>query len=49
MIKWIKEKYPDQFAHCVVELTAEQMADPDLKYFKATHDFIYEKVNVKRN
>ena len=46
MIKWIKEKYPDQFAHCVVELTAEQKADPDLKYFKATHDFIYEKVNV---
>ena len=30
MINWIKAKYPEQFAHCVVELTADQKADPDL-------------------
>ena len=44
-IKWMKTKYPAQFDHCVVELTEEQRADPDRKYYGATHDFLYDKIN----
>ena len=44
-IKWMKRKYPAQFDHCVVELTEEQRADPDRKYYGATHDFLYDKIN----
>ena len=45
IIKWIRENYPEQFAHCVVELTPEQKADLDRKYHTATHDFLYDKIN----
>ena len=40
------QKYPAQYDHSVVELTPEQKANPDLKYFTATHDFKYECINV---
>ena len=45
IIKWIRVNYPEQFAHCVVELTPEQKADLDRKYHTATHDFLYDKIN----
>ena len=45
IINWMKGEYPDQFDHCVVELTEEERADPDRKYYTATHDFVYEKIN----
>ena len=45
IIGWMKENYPEQYNHCVVELSPDQMADPKLKYFTSTHEFIYENVN----
>ena len=45
IIGWMKEKYPEQYNHCVVELSPEQIADPKLKYFTSTHEFIYENIN----
>ena len=40
------QKHPAQYDHTVVELTPEQKANPDFKYFTATHDFKYECINV---
>ena len=45
IIGWMKEKYPEQYNHCVVELSPEQIADPKLRYFTFTHEFMYENIN----
>ena len=45
IMEWIKKEYPEQYDHCVIELTAEQKSNPDNKYYASTHDFVYERVN----
>lgn len=42
IMEWIKKEYPEQYDHCVIELTAEQKSNPDNKYYASTHDFLYE-------
>jgi hypothetical protein len=42
---WIEANDPEQYDRCVIELNAEQANDPNLNYFGATHDFIYENLN----
>ena len=45
MISWIEKEHPDQYDHCVAELTDEQKLNPDNKYYSATHDFRYQRIN----
>ena len=45
MIKWIEINYPNYFQTMVVTLTEAQKSDK-LKYYKATHDFVYSSLHV---
>jgi hypothetical protein len=44
LIDWITAHYPLEYENMVTPLTEEQKTDSE-KYWKATHDFIYEKVD----
>ena len=45
MIKWTRINYPNYCTRGLVALTEEQMADTP-KYYKCTHDFKYDVLNV---
>ena len=46
MVKWVQQNYPHYYDLGVVELTSEQKAKKK-KYHKQTHDFMYDKINIK--
>ena len=45
MITWVKTEYSAYYDEGVVELTAEQKEDKT-NYYKSTHDFVYNGINV---
>lgn len=45
MVKWVQQNYPQYYDLGVVELTNEQKEKK--KYHRQTHDFIYDKINIK--
>lgn len=45
-VRWVQQHYPEYADQVVVELTDEQKADTG-RYYKSTHDFLYQKLNVK--
>ena len=44
MILWTKREYPDYCLEGVIELTADQRGDVK-RYYKSTHDFVYNIIN----
>ena len=45
MMTWTHTNYPAYFRQGVVKLTRAQISDAP-KYYKCTHDFLYNKINV---
>ena len=45
MIRWVHDNYREYYEQGVIELTEEQKADQK-RYYKSTHDFVYNAINV---
>ena len=46
MIGWVELNYPEYYAEGVTPLSDEQIAD-ERRYYRSTHDFVYDTLNVE--